>query len=153
MIMEGLKRRPSRICPTPVIWAFGVTDWPFLFWYLSLYSVHREGVSHAEYKQCFGIMENATRCPTGAQRPPVWHQHRYDIINHKLHTHKALMKSRNNLFSMPEGVTKREQHHQRTPLWVHKNVAQSNTESVIATAPKVGNFPADRAMWPHDVIQ
>lgn len=34
----------------------------------------------------------------------------------------------------------------RTLMWAYKNVAQSNTESVISTDPKVGNFLADRAM-------
>lgn len=34
----------------------------------------------------------------------------------------------------------------RTLMWAYKNVAQSNTEPVISTDPKVGNFPADRAM-------
>lgn len=64
----------------------------------------------------------------------------------KLHTHEALMKTRSNPFSVHEGVTKGEQRHQWTMLRAYKNVAQSNTESVITTAPKVGNFPADRAM-------
>lgn len=38
-------------------------------------------------------------------------------------------------------------------MWANKNVAWSDTESVISTDPKVGKVPADMVLQPHDVTQ